>query len=75
MPIYEYVCRKCGTEFEQLVLSSTREIKCPECGSTDSEKKISAVAFKTGTKFAGTGKKASAVCSGCTSTNCSSCGG
>lgn len=75
MPIYEYVCPECGKEFEELVFSSTSQIKCPECGSTKPVKKMSTFAFKSGFKFVGTGKKASSSCSGCTSTNCSSCGG
>ena len=34
MPIYEYVCRKCGHEFGQLIRSSGDEksLACPECG-------------------------------------------
>ncbi len=75
MPIFEYVCPDCAEEFETLVFSSTKEIKCPKCGSTNPQKKISTFAFKSGFKFVGTGKKAGSSCSGCSSTNCSSCGG
>jgi putative FmdB family regulatory protein len=31
MPIYEYVCRKCGTAFEWLSRSDERPA-CPKCG-------------------------------------------
>lgn len=33
MPIYEYKCEDCGTEFEQIVKFSSREEDqtCPEC--------------------------------------------
>ncbi len=76
MPIYEYVCNACGEEFEQLVFSSDEVIKCRSCGSGDTTKKMSAFAMKCGDRFVGTGKKASSGgCAGCTSTNCSSCGG
>ena len=36
MPMYDYKCTKCGTLFEELVLSSTvadNQIKCPKCGT------------------------------------------
>lgn len=34
MPIYEYVCEKCGNKFELLKKnSSSDENKCPVCGS------------------------------------------
>ena len=35
MPIYEYWCRECKTQFEKLraMGSNDREIACPRCGS------------------------------------------
>ena len=33
MPIYEYKCRKCGAEFEQLLKRADEKVNCPECGS------------------------------------------
>ncbi len=57
MPIYEYTCLRCGTEFEKLVRSpeSTHEIKCPVCGNGEVEEKFSACAsfVKTGTSAQG----------------------
>jgi len=38
MPIYEFVCKKCGNEFEELVRSSDSKVKCPLCNSTRVEK-------------------------------------
>ncbi|MBI5064237.1 MAG: zinc ribbon domain-containing protein, partial [Desulfatitalea sp.] len=32
MPIYEYQCKKCGKEFEQLVFGKETP-NCPECNS------------------------------------------
>ena len=76
MPIYEYVCKECGEEFEELIIGSQNVIKCRKCGSVNTEKKMSAFAFKAGGKFVGTGKKAqSGGCSGCSATSCSTCGG
>ena len=43
MPIYEYACKSCGSEFETLVRSSTVP-DCPSCHSTDLEKKLSVFA-------------------------------
>lgn len=34
MPIYEFVCRKCGHRFTQRVSwSEKQQTRCPECGS------------------------------------------
>lgn len=45
MPLYEYRCKDCGTEFEkQLRFSEADQIPaCPNCQSTQTRKKISAV--------------------------------
>ncbi len=76
MPIYEYVCRDCGQEFEQLVFNSREVVKCRKCGSGNTEKKMSLFAMKSGSQFRGTGKKGSSGgCKGCTATSCSSCSG
>jgi len=75
MPIYEFRCDDCGEEFEELILGSRNSVKCPKCSSRNCTKKMSAFAFKSGTQFVGTGKKAGPSCSGCSSTSCSSCGG
>ncbi|MGD8623453.1 MAG: zinc ribbon domain-containing protein [Anaerolineae bacterium] len=36
MPIYEYSCDDCETQFEKFVRSMTAnvEVKCPECGGS-----------------------------------------
>ena len=31
MPIYEYVCEDCQTQFEKIVFNKTQEISCPKC--------------------------------------------
>ncbi|MGI9039698.1 MAG: FmdB family zinc ribbon protein [Gemmatimonadales bacterium] len=43
MPIYNYRCGGCGTEFEQLVRSETR-VACPECQDSRLERLMSLTA-------------------------------
>ena len=44
MPIYEYVCQDCDTKYEKFIRSllAKVELECPECGSPDGEKALSA---------------------------------
>lgn len=48
MPIYEFVCKECSNNFEELVLSSNQinEVTCPVCGSGQVKKKMSTFASK-----------------------------
>jgi putative FmdB family regulatory protein len=32
MPIFEYHCQDCGTDFEKLVRKSDDKVACPTCG-------------------------------------------
>jgi putative FmdB family regulatory protein len=47
MPIYEYSCDSCSSEFELLVRGSEKPA-CPDCGSTRLEKLLSVPAAHTG---------------------------
>ena len=47
MPIYEYKCKKCGREFEELV-AADKKPACPECNSKSLEKKFSVFAAHGG---------------------------
>lgn len=40
MPIYEYTCTDCSSQFEKFVrsMTSTVEVKCPQCGGTHVKK-------------------------------------
>jgi putative FmdB family regulatory protein len=48
MPLYEFQCNECDSEFEELVMSSKpealAEVICPECGSGKVSKKVSTFA-------------------------------
>jgi putative FmdB family regulatory protein len=46
MPIYEYRCRSCKHEFEQLLLASTTPT-CPECRSQELERLLSGFAVSS----------------------------
>ena len=41
MPIYEYHCNDCNTDFEKLVFGSNPEVACERCGSKKTEKLMS----------------------------------
>ena len=79
MPIYEYGCRKCGHEFEELVFSEDAP-NCPECGSNDVQKLMSMCCHTGGSSSGDDSSYQSASsgggcgCSGCSGGNCASCG-
>jgi putative FmdB family regulatory protein len=47
MPIYNYRCTACGTEFERLVRSETR-VSCPKCNGRRLERLMSLTARPAG---------------------------
>jgi putative FmdB family regulatory protein len=46
MPLYDFVCRSCGHEFEALVRPADAA-RCPKCDGTDLEKLLSAFAVSS----------------------------
>ena len=45
MPIFEYLCRQCGSQFEKLLKSSTAaDPACPVCHSEQVVRKLSTFA-------------------------------
>ena len=40
MPIYEYTCKKCGHEFEELIRADEQPA-CPSCGQPEVERQLS----------------------------------
>jgi putative FmdB family regulatory protein len=51
MPIFEYVCKQCGNEFELLVRGQEKTA-CPKCKTADLERVISLPAIKSETTHA-----------------------
>ena len=55
MPLFEFMCVRCGNHFEQLVRGSgTQEIVCPRCKSNTVQKQMSSFAVK-GVSHSGAG--------------------
>jgi len=52
MPIYEYTCAACGTEFERLVFGQAAVV-CPSCASAEITRRLSVFGFKSGGTFVG----------------------
>ncbi len=83
MPIFEFVCKRCKNQFEELVFGQDEEAVCPSCGSTKTQKLMSCCRSKVG-GGAGGGDDAPAAqaapaparggCSGCSGGSCSTCG-
>ena len=49
MPIYEFACRSCEHRFEELVKvnGSPPALACPECGSSETARLMSAFAVRS----------------------------
>jgi putative FmdB family regulatory protein len=62
MPIFEYACSKCGSEFETLVRPGSTP-GCPSCQSTDLEKKLSV--FASASSSAGAASTGHGPCGSC----------
>lgn len=54
MPIREFVCNQCATDFEKIVRASqsSEDIVCPSCGSHLLERKLSSFAAHSGSSHA-----------------------
>lgn len=51
MPLFEFQCRKCGHQFEELLTTAEVEggkVKCPACSSKRVEREFSAFATGSG---------------------------
>ncbi len=35
MPIYRFLCDRCGTEFRELVMNGNPRVRCPGCGADE----------------------------------------
>jgi putative FmdB family regulatory protein len=47
MPIYEYRCRDCASEFELIILKGSPPPACPSCESADIEQLLSGFAVSS----------------------------
>lgn len=74
MPLYEYVCTKCGREFEELVFGDDLP-SCPECGAEETSKMMSCCARHRGAENGGDygAPSSGGGCGGCSGGNCASC--
>lgn len=81
MPIFEYTCKACNAEFEELVFDRDECPPCPKCGSDDTCKLMSAVRSRVGggasdmggDSDSGSAPAAPSGCAGCSGGDCSSC--
>lgn len=69
MPIFEFMCKKCSTEFELLVFPE-EEVHCPQCNGAEVEKRYSVFGM---VNVHSSGSSNSSACSTCSTHNCSSC--
>jgi len=76
MPIYEFHCDKCESDFEELVLRKDEKIQCPKCSNPDVQKKMSVFSHRGPTNglpdMSGSSHSGSS-CSGCSGGSCSTC--
>lgn len=82
MPIYEYRCKKCGTDFEEIMGTNDAAPACPSCHSEKTEKMLSRACFHSGSSSSGdyggaydsgAACSSSGGCAGCSGGNCASC--
>lgn len=64
MRLYEFRCAKCSYEFEDLVRSDHGPVTCPQCGSTQTERLVSAVRRQGGRAESTAGASSCAAPSG-----------
>jgi putative FmdB family regulatory protein len=74
MPIYEYHCNTCGTDFEKLVFGSTIDISCDKCGSKNTAKLVSRFGMGRSSNTSSSGDTGGGSgCGGCSSSSCAGC--
>ncbi|MDQ6982634.1 MAG: zinc ribbon domain-containing protein [Mariprofundus sp.] len=73
MPIYEFHCRICGSNFETLVCNSSEVVSCKQCGSCDLQKLISAHAIGSSVPETPCGSSPCAPAPVCGSGACPAC--
>ncbi|MDR2455742.1 MAG: zinc ribbon domain-containing protein [Deltaproteobacteria bacterium] len=80
MPIFEFHCSQCGREFEELIISSSEAIACPDCGSSKCDKMLSSFRLGPGSGSLGSlsldssPSSSSSSCGSCAASSCAGCG-
>ncbi len=74
MPLYEFHCLNCDTEFEELVFSQTELPPCPHCSSRNTEKLISRQSSGSALDIPSMSSQPSGGCAGCSGGSCATCG-
>ena len=74
MPIYEYICEECGSQFDSLRTMSNADtpIPCIQCSSNHTSRKISVFFAQSGGRVIASDNTGS--CAGCQSNSCATCG-
>jgi len=70
MPIFEYLCNKCGNDFEELVFGKAPRVSCPSCGNKKVQRAMSVFASSSGGSFR---PSSGSSCGGCSKGSCSGC--
>lgn len=71
MPIYEFFCKKCGTQMEALVaIGGEKSVSCKNCGNKNLEKLVSSFGIGGSSNKL---KASSSSCDTCSATSCDSC--
>jgi putative FmdB family regulatory protein len=75
MPLYEFHCRRCGADFEELCRSGNgaRGVRCPQCGGGRVAKRVSSFFAHSHAKEGGSRSLGGSACGSCTATSCKGC--
>ncbi|MEK7699028.1 MAG: FmdB family zinc ribbon protein [Planctomycetota bacterium] len=75
MPIYEFLCDKCNTKFDEYFRSSSEKKKlfCPSCNGSHVHKTFSLFGMSTGGSGDSVSDSSSGGCGSCTAATCTGC--
>jgi putative FmdB family regulatory protein len=73
MPLYEYICKDCGNEFDAIrsIKDSDAPLECGECHSDQTSRKISLFFAQSGGRVVAGGSSGCGSCGGGTCASCS----
>ena len=73
MPMFEYQCKSCLREFEELVFGNELPV-CPYCHSANTEKLLSRPCACRREGGSASGSASGGGCAGCSGGSCATCG-